>query len=262
MRKSLPLPVRRQVLTEAGYRCAVPTCRGILALDIHHMVEVQEGGRDTPENLIALCPTCHALYTRGTIAKEAVRTYKAVLVSLNAAFDREGIDNLLFLSITSTSDDLIITGDGVLRFGALIAAGYAQYELLAEEINPGFMYRVSLTPKGSALIQAWKSGDRSNVADILGGLTQEGLIEYLKAQKEAAAPLVKWISGGLQGHEYNDARVMGDDWASPIFRRLLAYDTDLARIFNDDDEPYSSTKPGEFMERRFRQLQLVIDQLE
>src|SRR5689334_10836723 len=127
--------MKKQVLAEAGYRCAVPTCRGILALDLHHMVEVQEGGSDTPDNLIALCPTCHALYTRGTVGKEAIYTYKSLLVSLNAAFDKEGIDNLLFLSVTSPSNDLVITGDGVLRFAPLIAAGYAQYERLNANTN-------------------------------------------------------------------------------------------------------------------------------
>jgi hypothetical protein len=32
------------VLTEAGYRCSVPTCRGILALDLHHVVPVPADG--------------------------------------------------------------------------------------------------------------------------------------------------------------------------------------------------------------------------
>jgi hypothetical protein len=118
------------------------------------MVEVQEGGANTPDNLIALCPTCHALYTRGTITKDAIYTYKSVLVSLNAAFDREGIDNLLFLGITSPRQDLVISGDGVLRFGALIAAGYAEYRLLNNNANTLVTYTVALTPKGSALLDA------------------------------------------------------------------------------------------------------------
>jgi HNH endonuclease len=112
------------------------------------MAEVQEGGRNTPDNLLALCPTCHALYTRGTITKDATYTYKAVLVSLNAAFDREGIDNLLFLGVSSPRQDLIVSGDGVLRFGPLIAAGYAQYQLLVNNANQIVTYTVSLTPKG------------------------------------------------------------------------------------------------------------------
>ena len=70
-RKSLPVTTALAVLTEAGYRCAVPTCRTILAIDLHHMVEVGKGGTNDPANLVALCPTCHALYHRGTIKKES-----------------------------------------------------------------------------------------------------------------------------------------------------------------------------------------------
>lgn len=42
-RSKLPLKTVTAVLTEAGYRCAVPTCRGILALDMHHIWEVSAG---------------------------------------------------------------------------------------------------------------------------------------------------------------------------------------------------------------------------
>jgi hypothetical protein len=127
-------------------------------------------------------------------------------VSLNAAFDREGIDNLLFLGITSPREDHVISGDGVLRFGSLIAAGYAEYKLLANNSNQLVSYRVSLTPKGSTLIEAWKSGNRTNIADIIGSLTRTGLLDYLKAQKEAAAPLAKWIAEGLKGPEWRCTR--------------------------------------------------------
>ena len=46
--------VVREVLIEAGYRCAVPTCRTILALDLHHIEEVKDGGPNEPSNLLAL----------------------------------------------------------------------------------------------------------------------------------------------------------------------------------------------------------------
>src|SRR5690349_13496502 len=75
------------VLIEAGYRCAVPTCRNILAIDMHHIIEVKDGGPNEPSNLLALCPTCHALYTRGTIPKEAINAWKTMLVTLSHAFD-------------------------------------------------------------------------------------------------------------------------------------------------------------------------------
>jgi hypothetical protein len=233
-----------------------------LALDLHHMVEVQEGGKNSPDNLIALCPTCHALYTRGTITKDAIYTYKAVLISLSAAFDKEGIDNLLFLGIVSPRKDLVISGDGVLRFAPLIAAGYAEYQMLVNNADTLVTYTISLTKRGAGLIDAWKSGNRADIADIMGNITREGLIDYLRVQKDAAASLVSWITDGLKGKEYADARVMGDEWAKPIFQRLLNFDRDLALLFNDDDgEGYSSTKPGEYMERRFEQLDKVISEL-
>src|SRR5579862_6659453 len=97
-RKNLAPNTRISVLTEAGYRCAVPTCRGILALDMHHIWEVSVGGGDDPSNLIALCPTCHALYHRGTISSDAIYTYKAMLVAISRAFDLDAVDRLLFLS--------------------------------------------------------------------------------------------------------------------------------------------------------------------
>jgi len=71
-RQKIPHNIRSDVLVEAGYRCAVPTCRGILAIDIHHIVPVKEGGPNELFNLIALCPTCHALYERGVIDKTAI----------------------------------------------------------------------------------------------------------------------------------------------------------------------------------------------
>ena len=91
-RKALPLPVKLQVLTEAGYRCAAPTCRSILAIDLHHIEPVAEKRGDTLENLIALCPTCHALYERGTIAQESSHAWKTILVSLSRAFDQEALE--------------------------------------------------------------------------------------------------------------------------------------------------------------------------
>jgi hypothetical protein len=113
-RPKLPTATRIAVLTEAGYRCAVPTCRQPLALDIHHMWEVNAGGGDDPWNLIALCPYCHALYHRGTINPDSIYAYKAMLVALSHAFDNTTIDQLLFLE-TCAPGYLHVSGDGLLR---------------------------------------------------------------------------------------------------------------------------------------------------
>src|SRR3954451_3452983 len=126
-RKNLSLKLRTIVLTESGYRCAVPTCRNILALDMHHIWEVAAGGGDDPANLIALCPTCHALYHRGTIRAESIYVYKAMLVAITRAFDVEAIDRLLFLE-SCKKDFLVVSGDGLLHFSRPIAAGLATGE--------------------------------------------------------------------------------------------------------------------------------------
>lgn len=164
-RKAVPQGVRLEVLTEAGYRCAVPTCRGILALDLHHIEEMADGGGNDLANLIALCPTCHALYTRGTIARESIQVWKGMLVALGQAFDTHAIDQLLFLA-TPPSMQLLISGDGVLQFSRLIAAGLARFDLRMQN-GPMILYGVSLTTSGASLIEAWRAGRRTDLESAL-----------------------------------------------------------------------------------------------
>jgi hypothetical protein len=167
-RDRLPLKTRVIVLTEAGYRCAVPTCRNILALDIHHIWEVSAGGGDDPANLIALCPMCHALYHRGTIKPESIYVYKAMLVAITSAFDFEAIDQLMFLE-ACPKDFLVVSGDGLLHFSRLIAAGLATVELKANNNWNIVTYAVNIHDKGRLLIDAWRQGDRERLKQVMGG---------------------------------------------------------------------------------------------
>ena len=165
-RKAVPHANKVAVLTEAGYRCAVPTCRTILAMDLHHIVEVSEGGSNEVGNLLALCPTCHALYTRGEIDRDSIYTWKSVLVSLSQAFDIPTIDQLVFLNQPEAAI-LDVSGDGVLHFSRLISAGLATFRLEMRN-GPLRLYRVGLTDKGKSLVKAWISGDRNAVAEAMG----------------------------------------------------------------------------------------------
>jgi hypothetical protein len=166
-RKNLSVRTTTIVLTEAGYRCAVPTCRQILAMDLHHIWEVSVGGSDEPSNLIALCPTCHALYHRGTISQESIFAYKSMLVAISGAFDLEAVDRLLFLRMCP-KDYLILSGDGVLSFARLIAAGLATVELKANNNFLLVTYAINISEKGSQLIDAWKQGERSMLVQLIG----------------------------------------------------------------------------------------------
>ena len=154
------------VLTESGYRCAVPTCRQILALDLHHIWEVSAGGGNEIQNLIALCPTCHALYHRGTISADSVYVYKAMLVALNNAFDFEAVDRLLFMAQKQT-DFLIVSGDGVVPFARLASAGLVHVDMKANNCWELVTYSVNITPKGKLLVDAWRKGDRLELSTVI-----------------------------------------------------------------------------------------------
>jgi hypothetical protein len=168
-RKNLSLKTQVIVLTESGYRCAVPTCRNILALDMHHIWEVSTGGSNDPSNLIALCPTCHALYHRGTIKADSIYAYKAMLVAITRAFDVEAIDRLLFLE-SCEKDFLVVSGDGLLHFSRLIAAGLATVEQKSNNNWQIVTYAVNINDKGRQLIEAWKQGDRTRLRQVMGGV--------------------------------------------------------------------------------------------
>ncbi len=167
------------VLTESGYRCAVPTCRCILATDIHHIHEVAKGGKNEIGNLIALCPNCHRLFHRGEIKRESIYTWKSMLVSLSQAFDKASLDQLIFLSLP-TSSNLLVSGDGVLQFSRLIASGLATFQsnpLVLKDATPHLLYTLRLTTRGEQLVAAWLGGDRTALKRVISGsqLLSEGI---------------------------------------------------------------------------------------
>ncbi|MBI4606090.1 MAG: HNH endonuclease [Planctomycetes bacterium] len=59
--------LRRKVLAAHGHRCARPGCGRRLGLHCHHIRPRSEGGATAPENLLALCPTCHSLVHQGLL---------------------------------------------------------------------------------------------------------------------------------------------------------------------------------------------------
>ena len=94
-----------------------------------------------------------------------------MLVSLSRAFDTATIDDLLFLA-TPEAANLRVSGDGVLRFSRLVGAGLASFNLFMQN-GPLILYSVGLTPKGTQLVNAWRSGNRQAVAQVLGNLTAQ-----------------------------------------------------------------------------------------
>ncbi len=170
----IPVNVRELVLTEAGYRCAVPTCRLPTPIDVHHIKPLADGGTDDAENLIVLCASCHVRYHReGRPSRSAILAYKTILRSISRGFDWESVDLLLFVYSKANLSQLHISGDGILRFAKLLVAGLIDYgpvQLGANVVRGSYYRYYSLRPteRGETLVRLWKSGDMEALKTCLG----------------------------------------------------------------------------------------------
>ena len=91
-----------------------------------------------------------------------------MLVAITRAFDVEAIDRLLFLE-SCKKDFLVVSGDGLLHFGRLIAAGLAAVDQKSNNNWQFVTYAVNISEKGRQLIEAWRQGDRIRLKTVMGG---------------------------------------------------------------------------------------------
>lgn len=128
-RPPIPAGLKRQVLVEAGHRCAVPTCRQH-PVDVHHILEWSKVRQHHFDNLLALCPTCHRRMREGDIDRLAARQYKANLAVLNSRY--EPLERRLLVSLGAQSEGAVKWLPGLSGFfvGNLLADG------LIEECDP------------------------------------------------------------------------------------------------------------------------------
>jgi hypothetical protein len=159
-RKKLATDIRHLVLHVSGYKCGNPVCRMPLTLEIHHLDPVSNGGEDTPENLLALCPNCHTLHHNGSIPIESLRAWKLLLLSLNEAFDKKSVDILLTVHLLG---ELSITGDGLLECAALLTSGLIRFAIQISGTQSGYgsdIFKMVLSEKGKKFVEGWKAGDQ------------------------------------------------------------------------------------------------------
>ncbi|MGX2996451.1 HNH endonuclease [Streptomyces sp. JNUCC 64] len=85
---------RRAVLDRSAGRCENPGCagqpvdttdRGQPILEVDHVDPLGSGGRDHPSVMVALCPNCHAVKTRGSTRDALARTLLAVAAARHRA---------------------------------------------------------------------------------------------------------------------------------------------------------------------------------
>jgi len=82
-RRRIPQEVRDRLLVEAMHRCCLcPEHNDVT--DLHHVVPISEGGPNSEENLMVVCPTCHAKIhrLRKRYTPEQLRMYKERWVRL------------------------------------------------------------------------------------------------------------------------------------------------------------------------------------
>ncbi len=180
-RKTILSSIRQAVLLEAGYKCANPTCRHILTLELHHIVWVKDNGGNEQENLLALCPNCHSLHTKGHIPSDAILTWKSLLVAINNP-NRAMVDLLLVLyeeekRISEAEDPEKVSppfrfsGDGLTTLSGLITSGLLVISRRFSGVQiyggGGPSFEVSLTEDGKRLVEAWLSGKPDEIEKAL-----------------------------------------------------------------------------------------------
>ena len=196
-RKKIPPHTSQLVLLEAGYKCANPTCRHVLTLELHHIEWVKDGGGNEPSNLLALCPNCHSLHTSGHIPRLAIETWKSLLVALNSA-NRGTADLLLMLAadeerIAAADDPKAVpppfrfTGDGLPALAGLISSEIIEISNRYSGHNawgpsmPSF--EVRLTDKGKTLVGAWRTGgDLSKVIFAEAAMTGRAKVAWASSK--------------------------------------------------------------------------------
>jgi hypothetical protein len=125
-RPAIPAKLQRAVLVEAGHRCAIPTCRSTPTVFAHitPWAKVQE---HTFDNLIALCPTCHARFDNDQIDRLSMLQYKANLGLLNSRYgdtERRALD---YFALHEEADELELPGGMNVLLMYLIQDGFLEH---------------------------------------------------------------------------------------------------------------------------------------
>ena len=165
-RPAIPADLRRRVLVEAGHRCAIPTCR-TTTTEIAHIVPWSKCREHRFENLVALCPNCHARFHKGEIDKKSMLIYKVNLGLVNSRYS-DFERRVLHLLIDSAATEISLP------------AGYEP--LLYYLIRDGMLS----PPVPDRSVGGMFSGDQVLAGRAIYRLTELGqqfLVDYRSAQE-------------------------------------------------------------------------------
>jgi hypothetical protein len=161
-RAAIPQDLKRRILVEAGHRCAIPTCR-MSNPEIAHIIPYCEDQEYKYENLIALCPNCHARADRGEIDRKSLRMYKRIIQRLTDRYERF---ELTVLDELRQGHPVILAGNMTLLIKNLLDEELVKLDTIVGRMN--FIMgnitanvQVVLTQKGKDFIEEWKNANES-----------------------------------------------------------------------------------------------------
>ena len=174
-RPAIPRELERALFIEAGYRCAIPTCRAVAPLEIEHIEDWAKVQEHKFENMIVLCANCHGRKGggRGQLDRQALRQYKANLALLNhryGEFERRILD---YFAQNPQANMILLPGGMELLVYHLMVDGYlsqaagfqpaffASYQGVDSEgremqIDIPSQVMCVLTPAGLEFVKNWK----------------------------------------------------------------------------------------------------------
>lgn len=157
-RPAIPAQMERDVLIEAGYRCAIPRC-GQTEITIDHIDDYAKVKEHRFDNLIVLCANCHQRKTQGKIDRKALRQIKANLSIVSGRYGDMERRVLQMLANAPAADCIDLPGGLQIFFHYLLSDGMLLYGGMAPgatQIQGVNTYdRYILTQKGREFVDHW-----------------------------------------------------------------------------------------------------------
>jgi hypothetical protein len=151
-----PLPLKREVLVEAGHRCAIPTCRQTTT-EIAHIIPWSKVKKHEFDNLIALCPNCHTRFDNKEIDRKSMIQYKMNLSIVNSRYgDLE--QRILKIFAANPQQEFIY----IYKYLDILLMYVIEDELIEKDESHSLLGEYSvyeLTDKGKTFIDKWVNAE-------------------------------------------------------------------------------------------------------
>lgn len=89
-RKTVPKKIKDFLLIASKHQCSICQANTI---DVHHIVQVANGGTNDLDNLMVVCPNHHREYHQGKFSKDQMRTYRTQWIQKCSIFLGIGMPN-------------------------------------------------------------------------------------------------------------------------------------------------------------------------